>query len=265
MKIKIEKKDVTDLKIWFNRYVKGFRYDDPELQQNIDLKVGHTKRVCAEILKIGKETGLNDEELNLAETTALLHDIGRFRQFSDFRTFSDRKSVDHAELGIKILAEEKVLDHLNPETSELIICTIRSHNKAALPDGKTDECHFFTKMLRDADKLDIWRMFTLYYYNRNVRRNDTFTLNLPDTPGYSGEACNDLLNQKIVTFEHVKNLNDLKLLHLSWIFDVNFRVTADYINKNRYLEKILGVLPDSQEISDIYNKLILYRDNKKFV
>lgn len=265
MKIKIEKKDVTDLKIWFTGYVKGFKSHDPEQQQNIDLKEGHTKRVCAEILKIGRETGLNEEELNFAETIALLHDIGRFRQFTEFRTFSDRKSVDHGELGIKILTEERVLDHLNHETRELIFCTIRSHNKAAIPDGKTDECLFFTKMLRDADKLDIWRMLTLYYYDKNARRNDTLTLNLPDTPGYSKEACKDMLNEKIVNINHVKNLNDLKLLHLSWIFDVNFRVTAGYINKYRYLEKIRGVLPDSQEISDIYKNLILYRDNKEFV
>lgn len=265
MNIKIEKKDVADLRIWFNRYVKGFKYDDPELQQNIDLKEGHTKRVCAEILKIGKETGLDELQLNLAETIALLHDIGRFRQFSEFRTFSDRKSVDHAELGIRVLSEERVLDHLNAETRELIICTIRSHNKPALPEGKTDECLFFTKMLRDADKLDILRMLTLYYNSRNRRRNDTLTLNLQDTPGYSKEVCNAVFNRKIVNLKHVKNLNDLKLLQLSWIFDVNFRATANYIMKYSYLEKIRSVLPDTQEISDIYNNIIRYRDNKEFI
>lgn len=39
------------------------------------MKEEHTKRVCKEILYIGKQLRLDDNELRLAEIIALFHDI----------------------------------------------------------------------------------------------------------------------------------------------------------------------------------------------
>jgi putative nucleotidyltransferase with HDIG domain len=259
--IDIKKEDVAGLRFWFHRYVKNFRYEDSELQQHIDLKEQHTLRVCREILNIGMQLGLSAEELNLAETVALLHDIGRFKQYDKYRTFSDRRSEDHAALGIKVLIEEGVLEKLEPELRELIFCIIDSHNKPVIPSGKTEQCVYFSKMLRDADKLDIFRILTSYY-KLNGKRNGTLILDLPDTPGFSEDVCNDLLNKHIVNIRHVQNLNDFKLLQLGWIFDVNFIPTADYIRKNNYLESICDVLPDTKEVTNLINRIFEYRDEK---
>jgi hypothetical protein len=264
VRIVLDKKEVDDLKQWFSEYVKTFRSDEMVFQQNINLKEGHTKRVYKEIIKIGKQIGLNEEELNLAETIGLLHDVGRFEQYSIYRTFLDRGSEDHAELGIKILEQQGVLDKLDIETKELIICTIRSHNKPSLPVDKSETCLFFTKLLRDADKLDIWRTVIGYYYKKNGNRNDSLTLNLPDTPGISRDVYHDLMNNKIVNLKNVRNLNDLKLLQTGWIFDINFGPTLAYIKKHRYLEKIQNVLPKSKDIEEIFTKILDYRDRKDF-
>jgi putative nucleotidyltransferase with HDIG domain len=262
VRIVLDKSEVTDLKKWFTDYVQTFRSDDKEIQQNFDLKQGHTKRVCNEILKIGRQLGLNEEELNLAETVALFHDAGRFEQFSIYRTFLDRLSEDHAELGIKILDKYGILDKLDHETGEIIKCAIRSHNKPSLPEGKTDSCLFFTKLLRDADKLDIWRTLIGYYYKKNGRRNDSLILDLPDSPGISVEVYDDLMHGRIVNLKNVRNLNDLKMLQSGWIFDINFGPTLDYVKRHRYLEKIRGVLPESEEIDEVFQNIISYRDNK---
>jgi putative nucleotidyltransferase with HDIG domain len=260
VKIILDKNNVASLKTWFSDYVQTFKYDDPALQQNIDLKEKHTKRVCREILTIGRQLGLNEEELNMAEATALLHDVGRFEQYDRYRTFSDRISEDHAELGIRLLEQKGILDNLDHYTKELIICTIRSHNKAELPKDKSESCLFFTKLLRDADKLDIWRLLIGYYYKRNDKINSTLTLDLPDTPGFSVEVCYDLQNRSIVNLRNVKNLNDFKLLQIGWIFDVNFKPTTDYIKKHRYLEKLRNKLPESEQLDAIFEKIIEYRD-----
>ena len=260
MKIILDKKDVIDFNIWFTKYVQTFKTDYPDLLQNIDLKEGHTKRVVKEIIKIGEQLGLNEEELNVAETVALFHDIGRFEQYARYGTFSDNLSVDHAYLGIQILEQNHTFDNTDQHTKELIFCTIRSHNKPYLPVNVSDQCLYYTKILRDADKLDIWRMVTGYYNKKNGKRNDTLILNLPDTPGFSEEVYNDLLNESIVNIKHVRNLNDLKLLQLGWIFDVNFKPTAEYIKKHRFLEKIRDVLPASKEISEIFELITSYRN-----
>jgi len=140
----MKKEDLDKMKSWFERYVQNFKVDDSEqqgseqqgseqqgseqqgseqqgseqqgseqqgseLQRNVILKEKHTRRVCKEILAIGKGLGLGEEDLGLAELVALFHDVGRFSQYAKYGTFADNKSEDHAALGTKVLREEGVL------------------------------------------------------------------------------------------------------------------------------------------------------------
>lgn len=248
MDIIINKKRITDLKNWFTIYVNQFKYNDVEQQRNIDLKINHTKRVCEEIVNLGKLLKLNSNECGLAEIIALLHDIGRFEQYARYKTFVDRKSENHAELGVYILKESGVLNECDESIKSLILRTILYHNRAALPDNETETCLFFTKLLRDADKIDIWKVVTDYYYQKNGKRNGAIELDLPDTPGFSAEVYQDLMIEKIVDIEHVKNLNDFKLLQLGWIYDINFKPTFECIKSRYYLELIANVLPRTDEM-----------------
>lgn len=49
---------------WFNRYVRSFKNGDRELLRNIVLKESHTRRVCAETVRIGKKLGLEPNGLH---------------------------------------------------------------------------------------------------------------------------------------------------------------------------------------------------------
>ena len=90
----MDRVNLEDVKKWFTNYVHTFKMVDQNIQQNIDLKKDHTVRVCKEILQIGAQIGLDEDELRLAEIIALLHDTGRFEQISRYQTFMDSKSVD---------------------------------------------------------------------------------------------------------------------------------------------------------------------------
>jgi putative nucleotidyltransferase with HDIG domain len=252
MQISIKKEWLADLKNWFTNYMCMFQYDEPEIQQNIDLKKDHTMRVCKEILYIGKQLGLNHEELRLAEIIALLHDVGRFEQYARYKTFMDGKSENHAELSIKILEKYGVLDSLDPMIKDIIVRAIKYHNRPSLPREEKETCLFYAKLIRDADKLDIWKVVTDYYNRKNSKKNGAIELGLPDSPGFSEEVLRDLKNKKIVDIKHVRNLNDFKLLQIGWIFDINFEPTLRCIKKRRYLEMIHGVLPKSQEMDSIF-------------
>ena len=214
MKIEIDKKIVKSLKAWFFNYVQSFKHDDKNFQENIALKEKHTMKVCKEILNIGKQLELNDDELRLSEIIALFHDVGRFEQYARYKTFVDVKSENHAELGVKILKENKVLTRFDNSIQSLMLRTISYHNRAALPEEETDTCLFFSRLLRDADKLDIWRVVTDYYSRNNGEKNGAIELGLPDTPGFSGEVYQDLMKKRIVDIKHLKNLNDFKLLQM---------------------------------------------------
>lgn len=263
MKLIVNEQVVDELKDWFVSYLKSFKYTDIESQQNIDIKREHTERVIEEILDLGKKIGLNEHELNLAEIIALLHDIGRFEQYDRYKTFSDRKSENHAELGIKILNQHGVLNGLDKHLQELILCSVKYHNLPALPGEETEACLFFSRLIRDADKLDIWRVVTEYYNRRNGKRNAALELELPEMPGISAEVYNSLMNKQIVDSRYVKNINDIKLLQAGWIFDINFEPTLTCIINRHYMESLRDVLPKMKEITDVFDTIGSYIEDRK--
>lgn len=258
--IDINQKSVWDLKKWFFSYVRTFKYGDQNFQENIILKEKHTIHVCREILNIGNQLGLNDDELRLSEVIALFHDIGRFEQYARYQTFVDRQSEDHAKLGIKVLQRYGVLNGFDDVIKNLILRVINYHNRASLPQEETETCLFFAKLLRDADKLDIWKVVTDYYHSNDGRRNGALELDLPDTPGISDKVYQDLINRSIVNVNHIRNLNDFKLLQMGWIFDINFKPTLRSVKSRRYLEMIRDVLPKSEEVRKIYTVIQTYLD-----
>lgn len=249
---------VEELETWFASYVQKFKSGNPNWRPNIILKEEHTRRVCREILGIGRKIGLSDKDLRLAKVIALLHDIGRFEQFARYQTFVDLNSVNHALLGVKILKKTGVLNRLDKSLRDLILRVILYHNRFALPKNETVKCLLFAKLLRDADKLDIWRVLTDYYRQEDGKRNAAIELDLPDTPGISSDVYRDLMGGRIVNIRHLKNLNDFKLLQIGWIYDINFVQTLQCVQERGYLEMIRDVLPKSEKIAEIFNVLQTY-------
>jgi hypothetical protein len=253
---------VEECRDWFDGYVRSFRSEDQDFQQNIDMKEKHTLRVCDEILSLGKELELNNGDLFLVEILALFHDVGRFEQYNRYRTFVDRDSEDHAALGVKILQEKKVLAGLDEPPRNLILRSISYHNRAALPREETEECLFFTKLLRDADKLDIWKVVTDYYHRKDRRRNVAIELGLPDTPGISQKVYESLMRKEIVDAGHLNNLNDFKLLQIGWLYSINFTPTFHCIKERKYLNIIRKYLPQTKTIDNIFSIVQLYLDEQ---
>jgi HD superfamily phosphohydrolase YqeK len=265
----IDQELLSSLRSWFAEYVKTFRSEDPVIQQNMDMKEHHTRRVCAEIVEIGESLNLTQEDLHLAGVIALLHDVGRFVQYARYGTFLDLRSEDHAQLGIEILREKSVLKGIDHSTRELILCAIAYHNRTELPKGETERCLFFTKLLRDADKLDIWRVVTDYYSKRSETHNEVIELGLPDTPEISDEVCTELMAGRSVKVESLKTLNDFKLLQMGWVYDINFPRTFRLIRERGYLEMIRDALPRSQKTLRVYSRVQSYLEencrNKKIL
>jgi putative nucleotidyltransferase with HDIG domain len=248
--------DVQYFKNWFYLYVRSFHSKDPEFQKNIDLKEQHTKRVCKETFEIGRDLGLDDADLRVGEITALFHDVGRFEQYRQFRTFSDRLSVNHAEFGVNILKQERVLDRLPDPVKNLILKVIANHNRAQLPMEEDEKCLFFSRLLRDADKLDIWRVVTEYYQQKEAGgKNEAIELDLPDTPGISRKVFENMRRGMPVLFDDMQNLNDFKLLQAGWVYDVNFAPTLSRLKDRGYLKRLQRTLPDTGEIQSIFKVL----------
>lgn len=245
---------------FFNNYVKQFYSSDPYIQMNIKLKEEHTKRVCENIVLISRSLHLKEEEVYLAKTIALFHDIGRFEQFVKYKTFRDSQSENHALLGVKILERTNVLSCLSEEEQDIVYKAIQYHNLQALPNIESKKCLLFSNLIRDADKLDILRVATDYEFERDRNPNRAVELGLEDTPTYSMESIEDILNQRLIDLSNVKNCNDLRLYRLSWLFDINFKETFRLISKKGFIEKTISALPQTEDTAKVYNYLKSYLD-----
>ncbi len=231
------------LKAWFAGYCRSFYSGNTDDDRNYALKEKHTGLVCENIRRIAGEVGVGPDGLLLAEAIALFHDVGRFIQYRRYRTFKDADSANHAALGVAVLREEGVLDKLAKDEQDIIIRGVGLHNVFAMPPRLDRESDFFLRLIRDADKLDIWRVFIDYYHLPEEERASAAGLGFPDLPGYSPEAAACLERREMVRLAHVRSLNDFKLLHLTWVFDLNFPASFRMVAERDLMEQLAATLP----------------------
>jgi len=245
----MDQHELNNLKRWFADYCRSFYSLNQEDQRNISLKEDHTRNVCRNIVQIARGISLDDAQVTLAEAIALYHDIGRFPQYQKFKTFKDSVSVNHAALGAKVLIKDKVLEGLPKHEQDIIIRTVALHNVYSIPGGLDENNLLFLKLVRDADKLDIWRVAIEYYGQPEDGRASAVGLGLPDFPGYSPEVLTALKNEQMVQLSTLKTLNDFKLLQLAWIYDLNFASSLRILVSRKYIDGIAATLPRTSEIS----------------
>ncbi|HEU0264394.1 MAG TPA: HD domain-containing protein, partial [Geobacterales bacterium] len=148
---------------WFDRYRRSFVVASAAEQRNLDLKADHTCRVQENMGVLVEELGIAEPMARLARLIALFHDVGRFPQYCRYKTFKDSESENHGALGARVLVEEGVLSKLSERERSLVIRGVTLHNVFALPAGLDGESLLLLQLIRDADKLDIWRVFIEYY------------------------------------------------------------------------------------------------------
>ena len=240
--------DLYFFKKWFSDYCRSFYSSDIEDQKNISLKEEHTFFVCKNIILISQELSLSKEQIMLAEVVALFHDIGRFPQYAQYKTFRDSISVNHGLLGAETLRKENILKALPDSEQELIIQSVKFHNAFSVPKKEEKNIVFFIQLIRDADKLDIWRVFLEFYESPHESKASAVSLGLPDIPEYSEDVLSCIYRKEIVSLGRIKTLNDFKLLQLSWIFDLNFKPSFQLLVERDYIAKIISNLPKTDEI-----------------
>ena len=249
--------DVKEFADWFARHVDGFLTACGEAgRAAIRRKDLHTRSVVTTMRQIGMELGLAEEEMLLAETVAWFHDIGRFTQWKRYGTFSDSKSEDHALLGLKVLRANRVLERLSETEREIVEGAIEHHGKRRLPPALPDRVAHYAKMLRDADKLDIWRQLVEFKPGENAANDNVVTYGLPPSPSYSERIMNDLLQGRSSDYHYARTQTDAILLRLGWVFDLNFDVSRRLTVERRYVETLVAGLPNTTEVETLKARLL---------
>jgi hypothetical protein len=240
--------DLISFKRWFSDFTKSFYSLNEEDQKNIMLKVEHTYNVCRNIVEIAKGSLFSDNQIRVAEAIALFHDVGRFPQYAKYKTFRDAVSVNHGLLASKTLVKENVLSSLPYDEQQLIIQAVKFHNAYTIPAVLNDEAVLFLKLIRDADKVDIFRVFIEYYETPMKDRASATAFGVPDTPEYSQVMLSCIFKKQVASYSNIKTENDFKLMKLSWLYDIHFNESIRLLQKKNYIDRIINKLPLTDEI-----------------
>jgi hypothetical protein len=237
---------------WFREFTQQFLVGSEFDVANLQLKIDHTMRVLEFARQI---VGTNGQNQRLAELAALLHDVGRFPQYARYRTFHDQMSVNHAYQGVLTLKEHRVLADLPGEARRLVLGAVALHNRRTLPRGLAREFHDLVKLVRDADKLDIFQVM-LAHFKPGVTHNKVVNLELKlDPDNYTPGLLAQVRQGQMVNYQDMVWVNDFKLLLCSWIYDLNFRVSREIVRERGYLDELLGYLPHSPEMERLGRQL----------
>jgi hypothetical protein len=250
---------------WFGGYIQPFfsRDGDEFLNENLRLKECHTHRVCEETRLLAAALKLDENDTRIAETIALLHDVGRFEQFKKYRTYKDPTSEDHATIALRVLQQERVLEGLEAQERGWIERAVEYHNKKSLPGGLDEKTALFAKLIRDADKIDIHYLvienLRLYYENPC-----TFQLEIefPDEPYCSREILEAVEQGRLIGYEALRTMNDFILLQIGWVYDIYFDASLRRIVERRFLEQLISRLPEMDEICRATNAVMKYVQNR---
>ncbi len=242
------KDDLDFFKRWFSDYTKKYYSTDVEDQKNIMLKVVHTDNVCRNIVEIARGASFGENRIRVAEAIALFHDLGRFAQYAEYKTFRDAISVNHGLLGAKTLIRENVLRDLSDNERKLITQTVKFHGAFAIPSVLTGDAVLFLQLIRDADKVDIFRVFIEYFESPREGKASATAFGVPDTPEYSKVMLACIMNKHVASYSNIRTENDFKLMQLSWVYDMHFNDSIRLLQERNCINILIDKLPKKDDI-----------------
>lgn len=275
-------KPVINRKNVINAFAEYVRNYDPS-DEKIKLKIDHTYRVAGLCQRIAESLGLSEPDVDIAWLLGMLHDIGRFEQIRRFGTFNDVQSVDHAEFGADLLFKEGLIrkfaegyyeecelaepenqedeqiiknnEHHNKDTG-LLEMAIRQHNKYRVKEDLTERQRMFCDILRDADKVDIFKvnadipMEIIYDVTTEELKNGIITKEVLES-FYKKETVLKSVRRSAV--DHIVG-------HISLLFELVYKESYRQAKEQGYVYKLLDFKSDVPEVNAEFDDMRKYVD-----
>ncbi len=234
---------------------------DFAIGENLQMKMDHSERVAANCRYLAEALNLDDESTDLIELIGLLHDVGRFAQFRKYQHFDDSKSEDHAVLSVDLIAEQEFFQEMDETDQMLLREVIAGHNEPKYTSNDPKALQF-GQILRDADKMDNWKLAV-----SKLQRDGTFSLpsisyNLPKMPGASDKVLKNLLAGKTVEKKDLETLADYKLFSMSLVYDLNFKASFVWVTERQLIQKLYESMTKGDRVIDAYRQIRLHIENR---
>ena len=221
----------------YRAYVDTFRDPDGRLPEMLQLKLDHTLGVVADARRIMAGEGWPEPLCVLGEACALLHDAGRYSQIREFGTFQDSRSIDHARRGVEVIERERWLAPLPDDERKEVLASVALHNRKEVPASLKAEAAELTHMVRDADKLDIFRVMEVAIADGSLERNPEIAWDLQTNGLPSPELVDAVSRGRAVSYTWIKSLSDFVLIQVGWLNGgMHFRTALQLARERRVLE-----------------------------
>lgn len=212
------------------------------------LKIDHTLKVLEVATAICQGEGLTGDLALATQLAALLHDVGRFPQYREYRTFRDRDSVNHAKLSVRHLLREKLLEGAPTHMRRLVLGAVYLHNARLLPANLPPGLQHAAKIVRDSDKLDIMRVM-IEHFSLPQAAHPEVSLDAKHHPtNYTLEVLACVMAREVSDYLRIVWVNDFKLLIVGWLYDMNTATACRLLRDTGRMEGILDLLPQDENI-----------------
>ena len=253
--------DIEQAKRSFAEYVSHYDRKDPKIQ----LKLRHTMLVMETCGYLADSLHLKGDDHRLALLIGLLHDIGRFEQLTETGSYDDTL-LSHTACGLDILFPEhsevpliRNLSHnrslpasaipffsmeafvLGRKYDSLIYTAIKNHGQFAVDEGLDEDVLLYSRLIRDADKLDNFR----------VKSEDSIEAMLEMSgEELGGHPITDsiyetFLSCRPIVYADRQTPMDFWLSFIAYIFDLNFPASFSYVLEHGFLERMVNRIPYS--------------------
>ena len=248
--------DMIEAKKAFKEYVKKYNPED----EKIKIKIVHIEKVAENSKRIAQNLGLSQEDVELAELIGLLHDIGRFEQVRLYHTFVDKDSINHGEYGAKILFEDGLIRNFIKDNKfdKIIKLAIVKRKRADIEEDVTERERVHAKIIRDADKTDIFRILISGDKKAIWEKADLSDDKISD------EIYREFVEDKRINYKERKTSADILVSHFNYVYDLNFPETRKIIRDNKYIDKLYQRFKfNDAETMKRFNEI--YRLSKEYI
>lgn len=235
--------DRERVKNTFAEYTSGYNATDPKIK----LKIDHTYRVAELCELIARNLKLDEYETDVAWLTGMLHDVGRFEQIKRYNTFNDAQSVDHANFGADLLFKEGLIDTYvvgfhDDKYGVIVENAIRNHSAFRIDERLDEYTVMFCNILRDADKVDIFRVNIdtpaedIYNVTTEELKNSQVS---PEVMAAFDERHAVLRSCKKTVVDHVAG-------HIALTFELVYPISLQIAKERGYLDKMMAFESDNE-------------------
>ena len=276
-------KPVINRKNVINAFAEYVRNYDPS-DEKIKLKIDHTYRVAGLCQRIAESLCLSEPDVDIAWLLGMLHDIGRFedllfkegliRKFAEgyyeeceLAQLDNQSDYCQEERKIKeflvnndatTVDDEQIIknnEHHNKDTG-LLEMAIRQHNKYRVKEDLTERQRMFCDILRDADKVDIFKvnadipMEIIYDVTTEELKNGIITKEVLES-FYKKETVLKSVRRSAV--DHIVG-------HISLLFELVYKESYRQAKEQGYVYKLLDFKSDVPEVNAEFDDMRKYVD-----